>query len=85
MFNGVITEVNGNSIVVEKYDHKKGVAYSSTDPIYPTGEIYQMNWTGKTYTVGDKVTVYYTGEVMETFPAQIETYKITINDFPTED
>lgn len=85
MFNGVITEVNGNSIVVEKYDHKKGVAYSSTDPIYPTGEVYQMKWTGKTYKVGDKVTVYYTGEVMETFPAQIEAYKINIANFPTED
>jgi len=62
-FSGAIIELNGGSAIVEPFEGES--IRSSADKISINLEGYGQ------FTVGDEIIVEYTGEVMESYPAQV--------------
>ena len=77
-FSGVITEVHENSILVRVNEGE--AARLSSDLIYVSLDVKLKDSISEWF-IGDEVTVYYDGEILETYPAQVNNvYAIVIVD-----
>ena len=63
-FSGTILELNGNNAIVEPFEGEP--IRSSADKI-----VVDLSSNNENFAVGDEIIVEYTGEVMESYPAQI--------------
>jgi len=68
-FEGTIIELEGSSAIVEPFEGQD--IRSSADKIS-----IDLSVSDDTFKIGDKVEVEYTGEVMESYPAQINMISI---------
>lgn len=77
-FKGIVTEVSEHSILVSV--SKDEDEFKSSDKISVSLNV-KLKDSMTHFSVGDKVSVYYNGEIVETYPAQVkEVYAIILRD-----
>lgn len=69
-FNGVVTQVNKNTIIVAVDEDED--EYKSSDVMSVSLDV-QLNDNITQFEVGDMVQVFYDGSIAESYPAQINT------------
>ncbi len=71
-FRGKIAEITGTSaIVIPNQDEKKILLSGDKVKI-------DLSVSKRTFAVGDEVVVFYTGEIMESYPLQIVTLNLML-------
>ncbi len=72
IFRGIIDEINENIAIV--------VPNSDQEHILSSGDKVKVNISASNseFTVGDEIVVYYTGEIMESYPLQIDTVDVEL-------
>ncbi len=76
IFKGVITELDGDIAIVTPNDDQEHIL-SSGDKVK-----VNLSISDTLFSVDDEIVVYYTGEIMESYPLQIDVTEIrTIDEF----
>jgi len=77
-FKGIVTEVSEHSILVSVSEDED--EFKSSDKISVSLNV-KLKDSMTHFSVGDNVSVYYNGKIVETYPAQVkEVYAIILRD-----
>lgn len=77
-FSGVVLEVNDGSILVAVNDSEK--EFKSSDKISVSLDV-KVKYSVANFDIGDEVKVFYDGEILESYPAQIhKTYAVLLQN-----
>ncbi len=76
-FEGIVVEVYGKESVLVKVNQNEDI-YKSSDLINVSLDVIKKDAISY-YNVGDKIRVYYDGNILETYPAQVNKVYATFN------